>query len=113
MAILGGNNPTLMDVARRTDGNGKIAKIVEMLSEQNAILDDMVFEMCNNGSSHKTTVRTGLHEAVCSKLYEGVPSSKSTTEYGFRLTASVSCPPSSYPTYPGGAPISLDTLYFS
>ena len=80
MAILGGNNPTLMDVARRTDGNGKIAKIVKMLSEQNAILDDMVFEMCNNGSSHKTTVRTGLPEAVWRKLYEGVPSSKSTTE---------------------------------
>ena len=40
-------------------------------------------------------------------------SSKSTTEYGFLLTASVSCPPSSYPTYPGGAPISLDTEYFS
>ena len=40
-------------------------------------------------------------------------SSKRTTEYGFRLTASVSCPPSSYPTYPGGAPISRATLCFS
>ena len=40
-------------------------------------------------------------------------SSKRTTEYGFLRTASVSCPPSSYPTYPGGAPISLDTEYFS
>ena len=40
-------------------------------------------------------------------------SSKSTTEYGFLRTASVSCPPSSYPTYPGGAPINLATLYFS
>ena len=40
-------------------------------------------------------------------------SSKSTTEYGFLRTASVSWPPSSYPTYPGGAPINLDTEYFS
>ena len=40
-------------------------------------------------------------------------SSKRTTEYGFLRTASVSCPPSSYPTYPGGAPMSLDTEYFS
>ena len=40
-------------------------------------------------------------------------SSKSTTLYGLRRTASVSWPPSSYPTYPGGAPISLDTEYFS
>ena len=79
MAILGGNNPTLMDVARRTDGNGKIAKIVEMLSEQNSILEDMVFEQCNNGFTHKTTVRTGLPAAVWRKLYEGVPASKSET----------------------------------
>ena len=36
-------------------------------------------------------------------------SSNKITEYGFLLTASVSCPPSSYPTYPGGAPINLLT----
>ena len=40
-------------------------------------------------------------------------SSNSTTEYGFLRTASVSWPPSSYPTYPGGAPIRRDTECFS
>ncbi|KAA6428910.1 MAG: hypothetical protein FRX49_01020 [Trebouxia sp. A1-2] len=35
------------------------------------------------------------------------------TLYGLRLTASVSWPPSSCPTYPGGAPISLLTVCFS
>mmetsp|Transcript_11597 Transcript_11597/g.17390 ORF Transcript_11597/g.17390 Transcript_11597/m.17390 type:complete len:275 (-) Transcript_11597:1346-2170(-) len=40
-------------------------------------------------------------------------SSSRTTEWGFLLTASVSCPPSSYPTYPGGGPVSLLTLCFS
>ena len=40
-------------------------------------------------------------------------SSKSTTEYGFLLTFSVSCPPSSYPTYPGGAPTNLERENFS
>ena len=40
-------------------------------------------------------------------------SSNKTTEYGFLRTASVSWPPSSYPTYPGGAPIRRDTEYFS
>ena len=40
-------------------------------------------------------------------------SSNSTTLYGLRRTASVSWPPSSYPTYPGGAPIRRDTEYFS
>ena len=40
-------------------------------------------------------------------------SSSSTTLYGRRRTASVSWPPSSYPTYPGGAPTSLLTECFS
>src|ERR1700756_2381917 len=34
-------------------------------------------------------------------------------EYGARLTRSVNWPPSSYPTYPGGEPISFDTECFS
>ena len=40
-------------------------------------------------------------------------SSSRTTEYGWRLTRSVSCPPSSYPTYPGGAPTRRDVLKLS
>ena len=40
-------------------------------------------------------------------------SSNRTTQYGFLRTASVSWPPSSYPTYPGGAPIRRDTECFS
>jgi hypothetical protein len=35
------------------------------------------------------------------------------TAYGRLRTFSVSCPPSSYPTYPGGAPTSRETLNFS
>ena len=40
-------------------------------------------------------------------------SSKRMTEYGFLRTFSLSCPPSSCPTYPGGEPTILDTLCFS
>ena len=40
-------------------------------------------------------------------------SSRRTTENCLRLTASVSCPPSSNPTYPGGAPTRRDTANFS
>ena len=40
-------------------------------------------------------------------------SSNNITEYGLRRTASVNCPPSSYPTYPGGAPTNLLTLWRS
>jgi hypothetical protein len=37
-------------------------------------------------------------------------SSKSTTEYGLFRTASVRTPPSPQPTYPGGDPLSSETL---
>ena len=40
-------------------------------------------------------------------------SSNNITEYGFLLTFSLNCPPSSYPTYPGGEPTILETLCFS
>ena len=40
-------------------------------------------------------------------------SSKRTIVYGLRRTASVNWPPSSYPTYPGGAPTKRDTECFS
>ena len=40
-------------------------------------------------------------------------SSNKITLYGWQRTCSESCPPSSYPTYPGGEPMSLDTLCFS
>mmetsp|Transcript_61997 Transcript_61997/g.140273 ORF Transcript_61997/g.140273 Transcript_61997/m.140273 type:complete len:407 (-) Transcript_61997:1317-2537(-) len=40
-------------------------------------------------------------------------SSKSTTAYGRRRIASVKSPPCSKPTYPGGAPMSLETVCFS
>ena len=80
MSIIGGTSLTLMDVARRTDGDGKIAKIVEILSEHNSILEDMVYEQCNNGMVHRTTVRTGIPEGTWRMLYKGVPSGKTTTE---------------------------------
>lgn len=80
MSVIGGYSVSLMDVARRTDPDGKIAKIVEIMSQQNAILDDMQFVECNNGHTNKTTVRTGLPSGTWRKLYGGVQSEKSTTQ---------------------------------
>ncbi len=70
---------TLQDLARRQDPNGKIDKIVELLSKTNPILDDMMFVEGNDGSSYKTTVRTGLPAGTWRKLNYGVQSEKSTT----------------------------------
>lgn len=79
MAILTDMNPTLLDVARRTDPNGKVATIVELMSAQNPILQDMVVVECNNGMTHRTTIRTGLPKGTWRKMYQGVQPEKSTT----------------------------------
>lgn len=79
MPALIANNPTLLDVAKRSDPDGKIASIVELLQADNAILEDMVFKEGNLPTGHKTTVRTGLPAPTWRKLYGGVQPTKSTT----------------------------------
>lgn len=72
-------NPTILDVAKRLDPNGKVDVIAEMLALDNEILQDATAIECNDGSGHKTTVRTGLPTATWRKLNYGVVASKSTT----------------------------------
>jgi len=80
MGALSTLNPTLMDVARRTDPDGKIATIIELLNETNDILADATFIECNNGTTHVTTVRTGIPNGTWRKLYGFVQPSKSTSK---------------------------------
>lgn len=78
MATLKTMNPTLADVAARTDSNGNIiTNIVELLKETNDVLTDMTFVEANNQTEHKTTIRSGLPDATWRKLYQGVQPSKS------------------------------------
>lgn len=79
MATLSTTNPTLADVAKRIDPNGKIDKIVELLNETNPILEDMTFIEGNLPTGHRTSVRTGLPSPTWRKLYGGVQPTKSTT----------------------------------
>jgi hypothetical protein len=60
MAVLQANALTLADHAKRVDPDGKIPKIVEMLSQTNEILDDMAFVEGNLPTGHQCTIRTGL-----------------------------------------------------
>ena len=80
MAMVGGNSwPTLLDVTRRVAPDSNIADIAEMLDASNPILKDMPFEECNDGSTHVSTIRTGLPDATWRLLNYGVPASKSQT----------------------------------
>lgn len=80
MATNGTRNLTMADVSRRLDPDGKVAKVVELLNETNEFTPDMVVKECNDGTSHKTTVRTGIPAPTWRVIYGGVQSTKSTTK---------------------------------
>lgn len=79
MAVLATNQLTLVDIAKRSDPNGMVADIVEMLSAQNAMLDDIPWYEANEITSHLVTVRTSLPAGTFRAYNEGVSGSKSTT----------------------------------
>ena len=79
MAVLATTNPTLADVAKRLDPDGKIAMIVEILNQTNEVLDDMPWIEGNLPTGHRTSIRTGIPAPTWRKLYGGVQPSRSTT----------------------------------
>lgn len=79
MAIKGLSALTLADWAKRQDPNGTPARIVEMLSQTNEMLDDMMWLEGNLPTGHRTTVRTGLPAGYWRAINKGIPSEKSTT----------------------------------
>ena len=79
MATLSSNALTLADWAKRLDPEGKVPAIVELLSQSNEILQDMLFMEGNLPTGHRTTVRTGLPTVAWKLLNQGVQPSKSTT----------------------------------
>ncbi|CAB4144326.1 major capsid protein [uncultured Caudovirales phage] len=79
MALLASTHPTLLDVTKRLDPQGKIDTIAEILNQTNEILDDMVWLEGNLPTGHRTTIRTGLPTPTWRKLYGGVQPGKSTT----------------------------------
>lgn len=79
MATLSSNALTLADHAKRMDPDGKTPKIVELLSQTNEVLDDMLFVEGNLPTGHRTTVRTGLPSVAWRLLNQGVQPSKSST----------------------------------
>lgn len=72
--------PTLLDIARRLDPNGKIADVAEILNQYNEILDDIAWTEGNLPTGHKTTLRASIPVATWRLLNQGVLPIKSTTK---------------------------------
>ena len=80
MATLATDVSTYADVAKRmgTAGEG-LAGILEILNRANPMLDEMLTREANDGTGHKTTVRTGIPQATWRLLNYGVPRVKTQT----------------------------------
>ena len=79
MATLGAVALTYADWAKRLEDGYKVATIIELLSQTNEILEDLLVIEGNLPTGHKTTVRTGLPQATWRLVNQGVPNAKSTT----------------------------------
>lgn len=79
MPVSAATHPTLVDLVKRSDPDGKIATISEILNEQNEVLNHMVFVEGNLPTGHRTTIRSGLPTPTWRKMYQGVQPTKSTT----------------------------------
>lgn len=70
---------TMADWAKRLDPDGKTPMIVEMLSQSNEILPDMLYIEGNLPTGHRSTVRTSLPTPAWRLINQGTAPSKSTT----------------------------------
>lgn len=78
MAGIGNKFVDLIDVYKSKDPDGSMADVIEMLVQMNPMLKDAMAIECNNGTSHRHTIRTGLPQVAWGKLYKGIVQSKST-----------------------------------
>ena len=70
MATKGNTYLTLKDMYSQMEGDGKVtATIIDLFAQSNVILEDAITVECNDGTSHKTTVRNGCPEPEFRKLW--------------------------------------------
>lgn len=72
MSTLTTTNPTLLDVSRVLDPQGKVDKVVNVLQQYNDILDDIVWMEGNLPTGHLITVQTSKPTPVFRLLNQGV-----------------------------------------
>lgn len=72
-------NPTLADMRSRMDPDGQVSRIIEILEKTDGIVEDMPWIECNNGTSHRTTLRRSLTTPQARLFNRGSKPSKSGT----------------------------------
>lgn len=69
---------TLTDAAKSMDPNGSVSSAIELLSQNNDAIQDVLWKEGNLPTGHQTTVRTGLPNSTWRRMYRGTQPSKST-----------------------------------
>jgi hypothetical protein len=80
MAVINqGGFPTLLDIAKMTDPQGRIAKIAEVLTIDSPLIGDMPWVEANGPDGHLLTIRNALPGLAWRKFNQGVVPSKGST----------------------------------
>lgn len=74
MSTIGATYKTALDLS--TDKSAKL--LVEILNQKNAPLEDGPWVECNDGTGHKTNIRTGLPTGTWRALYQGINPTRGT-----------------------------------
>ena len=69
--------PTLIDIAKSLDPQGKVFVVAELLNQSNEIIQEMNFIEGNLPTGHKAAVRAGLPTVTLRRFYKGVAPSQS------------------------------------
>jgi len=80
MAVLGDTYLNIADKLKRQTPDGeRIATVIELLSETNEVMNDMITLEGNTNTGHRTTMRTGLPDVTFRRLYGYTQPTKSKT----------------------------------
>lgn len=78
MATINAVKYSLLDVNTRKVNGALSEPIIELLTQENSIVNDIPWIECNTDTGHQTILRTGIPAATWRKLYAGVATTKST-----------------------------------
>jgi hypothetical protein len=79
----------LIDLARLTLNNGKLAKVFDTITLKTPIIRDLMMVECNKIDTHEHIELTGLPASYYTQLGQGVPKSKATTKKVIDSTAKI------------------------
>lgn len=80
MTVRNSRYPTLLDIAKMLDPDGKPARLINMLTQVNPMFDDMPFFEGNLETGHRATLVTSLPAPAYRAMNEGVLNTKGTTD---------------------------------